>query len=595
MPFAALVIVVAGGLVAFGPLGVGHARAAISTKRPAVGSPIASEGSAGPPPTTPGLVVPVRAPAPAPMGAGWVKAENAKAGTTSWHLVRASRDGAIEGYANVVSAQRGDTVSLYVSTKATTYTVHLFRMGYYGGSGAREVWASPTEAGVVQAAPTVTSRTQMVEARWHKSLEVNVDPTWPPGDYLFRLIGDNGYDSYIPLTVRDDTSTSALLINNSVTTWQAYNLWGGASLYSGRRGRADVVSFDRPYLIGDGSGDFLGNEFPIVSLIESLGLDISYTTDVDLHEHPELLLQHRAFVSLGHDEYWSTAMRDGVEAARDQGVNLAFFGANAVYRHIRLEPSPLGLDRHEINYRSRADPIARTDKAEVTVSWREYPVNRPESSLLGELYQCNPVRADFIVAKPDAWVFAGTDVHEGTKIIGLIGSEYDGYEPGMPSPPNVEIVAHSPLRCRGSAGYSDFTYYAAPSGSGVIDVGTNNWVPLLTNPWSQPILVQITANILTVFGAGPAGPLHPSVANYKSLPKVAFPPPLPSEDGPVTTRPRVRPGTTSTTRRTTSTSTSTPSDTGTSSESTIPSDSSTTVGTTTTSHPVAAVAPTGSL
>src|SRR5258708_35114054 len=109
----------------------------------------------------------------------------------------------------------------------------------------------------------------MVEANWSPSVEVSVAADWAPGDYLFKLMTETGLESYVPLTVRDDESTTGLLINNSVTTWQAYNLWGGYSLYSGTtRGgqsfdaRARIVSFDRPYQIGDGSGDLLGNEFP---------------------------------------------------------------------------------------------------------------------------------------------------------------------------------------------------------------------------------------------------------------------------------------------------------------------------------------------
>jgi hypothetical protein len=368
----------------------------------------------------------------------------------------------------------------------------------------------------------------MVETSWQPSLAVTIDPAWPPGDYLFKLIGDNGVQNFIPLTVRDDASTSDLLIMNAVTTWQAYNLWGGSDLYSGTRGRSDIVSFDRPYRLGtngDGSGDFLGNEFPLVSLVESMGLDISYTTDVDLDEHPELVLRHHALISMGHDEYWSTSMRTGAETARDHGVNLAFFGANAVYRHIRFASSPLGTDRREINYRSaRTDPLAGIDNAEVTVSWREAPVRKPENTLLGELYQCNPVHADLVVTNPTSWVYAGTGLSEGSKIPGVIGSEYDQYIQGMPGPPNVELMAHSPLRCRNTPGYSDFTYYAAPSGAGVLDTGTNNWVPFLTDQVNAP-LVRVTENVLTAFAAGPAGAAHPSTANYASQPKGTFPPP----------------------------------------------------------------------
>ena len=122
----------------------------------------------------------------------------------------------------------------------------------------------------------------------------------------------------MPLVIRDDGSHSDLLVQSSVTTWQAYNGWGGASLYEGTKGRADVVTFDRPYT-GNGSGEFLGREYEFIYLVERLGLDVSYWTDIDLHERGELALNHRAVVIPGHDEYYTVEMRQSLETARDAG------------------------------------------------------------------------------------------------------------------------------------------------------------------------------------------------------------------------------------------------------------------------------------
>ena len=220
---------------------------------------------------------------------------------------------------------------------------------------------------------------------------------------MLKLVGSNGAQSYVPLTIRDDSSRAALVIQNSVTTWQAYNDWGGYSLYHGPGGsfgdRSRVVSFDRPYEARRGSGDLFWIEAPVIYLAERLGLDVTYWTDIDLHQRPGLLMRHRALISLGHDEYWSSAMRRGALFARSHGVNLAFLGANDVYRHIRLEASPLGEDRREVNYKVAAeDPLYGVDDDEVTSQWREGPVPRPESLLLGGLYQCNPVTADMVVS-----------------------------------------------------------------------------------------------------------------------------------------------------------------------------------------------------
>jgi hypothetical protein len=490
------------------------------------------------------------APPQAPGTAQWVVDENNKPGATDWRLPDDQRQGDIEGYADKVSIQPGDSVTLFVSTIAQTFHVEGFRMGWYNGAGARLIFRSGEIEGEHQKPPTVTTGTNMVEADWKPSLQVKTDATWPPGVYLFKLVGNGNQQQYIVVTMRDDTSHATYVIQNSVTTWQAYNLWGGYDLYEGRNGRgsdfdhrARIVSFDRPYKIGDGSGDFLGSEYPLVALAESLGLDITYSTNVDVEERPELLLNHKAFLSLGHDEYWSTAMRDAVEAARDHGVNLAFLGANAVFRHIRLADAPSGKDRRIIDYKSAAeDPITSKDKSEATVDWREPPVNRPESTLIGNLYECNPVKADMVVANASNWLFLGTGLSNGDHLDDVVGSEYDRYLPGWPFPPNVELLTHSPLKCRNQSSYSDATYYSAPSGAGVFASGTNLWISKLDPGCTDcpgPALIRITENLLEAFAVGPAGLAHPSTANYDEISSRKAPTPTTVAPSTATTQRRV--------------------------------------------------------
>ena len=472
-------------------------------------------------------------PSTVPLGPGqarWVIDENARPGTSAWRLAPATRPGTIEGFADHVSAVAGERVGLFVSTTEPAFRVEAYRMGFYQGLGARLIWTSGPIPGVEQARPRRDRATNMVEAPWSQSVDIDVDGSWPPGDYLLKLVADDVAQRYVPLTIRDDSSTAALVVQNEVTTWQAYDQWGGYSLYAGGSGpgaferRARVVSFDRPYARGDGASDFIGLELPLVAMAESLGLDVTYWTDVDLHARPELLTRHRALLTLGHDEYWSRAMRDGAENARDHGVNLAFLGANAVFRQIRLESSSLGPNRHEVAYKSAtADPLRRTNPAEVTVNWREAPVSRPESSLIGQQYECNPVRADMVIADAAAWVFAGTGLKTGDKLFGTIGEEYDRYNPYDPGPKNVQLLAHSPVRCGGRSSFADMTYYSAPSGAGVFASGTIWWVTKLVPECApgtcphDPAVIQITRNLLAAFAAGPAGLTYPSVANYDAV------------------------------------------------------------------------------
>jgi hypothetical protein len=403
-----------------------------------------------------------------------IACENTKEGTPQidWD-VSAGGSPEIEGFSTETSYNRGETARFKIKTDARAYKVEIFRIGYYGGDGARRIATVTPSATLPQTQPTCYSNTStgLVDCgNWGISASWTVPSDAVSGIY-FALITrtDSDESSHIPFVVRNDASTSALVFQASDTTWQAYNRWGGRSLYVGPDGsletRSRVVSFDRPYAAEQGAGDLLGNELPLVRLVESLGLDVTYWTDIDLHRHPERLLAHRALVSLGHDEYWSTRMRRGAEAARANGVNLAFLGANAVYRHIRLRPSPAGQDREEVNYKPWSvgdDPAWKTDPSEVTTDWRRPPLNDPESRLLGAQYECIPVHAAGVVMRPSSWLLAGTGVRAGGRLPGLVGDEYDRVQPGSPRPPRVEVLLRSPVRCRG-ASFADTTYYTAPS------------------------------------------------------------------------------------------------------------------------------------
>ena len=266
---------------------------------------------------------------------------------------------AIEGYASAVSVLPGQSFRLYVSTTAPEFRVIAFRVGWYGGREARRVWASPALAGRVQPPATRSPATRMVVARWHPSLTIGTSD-WKPGAYLLRLDASRGAQRYVPLTVRSPRTAGRVVLLEGVTTWQAYNLWGGYDLYSGPHGfddRSFAVSFDRPYdAVGSGATWFLSFDQPPIVVAERTGLPLAYETDVDLDEHPGLLAGARAVISLGHDEYYSAAMRTALLRARQVGTNIAFLGANAMYRHIRFASSCLGPDRTEIAYK-----VARLD------------------------------------------------------------------------------------------------------------------------------------------------------------------------------------------------------------------------------------------
>lgn len=467
--------------------------------------------------------------------AEWVVEENSKAGTTDW-LLKGVGDHVVEGFVDKVSAAAGDKVTLYANTQSRRLDVSLYRLGWYQGKGARLVESLGSVEGVRQRPAGISAGTNMVECRWSPTLSFRVQDDWPTGYYLAKLTTTGGYAQWAPFVVRDDASRAAVLVQSSVTTWQAYNLYGGYSLYSSPSGsyadRSRIVSFDRPYASGDedGTADLFGNEYSLVALVERLGVDVAYWTDVDLHARSSQLANHRCLVSLGHDEYWSAAMRDSCQSALAKGLNIAFLGANACYRHIRLDPSPLGPYRHVVCYKvASEDPLYGKDDAAVTANWPDGPVPRPESQLIGVEYQAFGGSGDLVIVSPGSWVFSGTGLKQGSRIANSLGSEFDRYVPGPPSPPNVEILAHSPTSSVIGPSFSDMAYYTVKGGGGVFASGTAAFVDrlwangnVLPKPFAPgPVpgatapITRITENVLSLFSRGPASATHPSVANWR--------------------------------------------------------------------------------
>ncbi|MBB4941337.1 hypothetical protein FHR32_005714 [Streptosporangium album] len=443
-------------------------------------------------------------------------AENARAGDPRWRIGDPGTEHEIEGFADRVSVLPGEGFRLYVSTTAGRYTARAFRMGWYGGAGARQVWKSAELPGVRQAPPRTVAATRTVTAaRWRPGPEVDTSG-WPEGSYLIRLDAATGGRRYVPLTVRSASTRGRLVVVNAVTTWQAYNDWGGRSLYKGPGGFADrsrAVSFDRPY---DTSGArlFLDMERDAIQLAERDGLPLSYVTDLELDRDPHVLDGARGLVSLGHDEYWSDHMRHTVEAARAHGTNIAFLGANAVYWRIRFAATPLGPGRLVVCHKDAAEDPG-------TALWRES--GKPENSLTGPMYDCFPSESAYVVTRPGNWIFKGTGVRRGTAFPGMAGVETDKVVAGAPRP--MEVLSVSPVDCGGRATVAHSAYYTAPSGAAVFDSGTMRWVCAMrgarcghgVTARAGAFVRRATRNLLRVFAAGPAGRSHPAEDNLESL------------------------------------------------------------------------------
>jgi hypothetical protein len=472
--------------------------------------------------------------------AGWVSAENGKPGTSAWHLQN-HRGPDIAGYANTTAATVGDQVHLQVDTAAKHFHVEAYRLGYYGGAQARLVWRSNEIAGVKQQTCPRTPGINRVECHWPTTTTIPITAQWPPGAYLLKLVADPGRQKYVPLTVWDPSSQAAYVIDSSVFTWQAWNTYGGYSMYGGGppgvdptyEDRARVMSYDRPYTNGDGAGELIFNELPLISFMEQRGLDVTYWTDVTFHEHPQLIRNHRAYLSLGHAECWSNAERAAAVDGIKHGVNFVFFAASPILRHVRVQPDRFGVaDREMVDYRDPdADPIIHKHPKEATGNtWEQPPAAAPSSEITGNTYGGYNIDFPLVIADAKAWPFAHTGLHNGDALPHVVQFDFDGYNPDEPNPPAVQIMAHSPVSgdsVMSWASYADLTYYTdRHSHAGVLATGTNDWINAL-NPCPSGrhercptrYIRAITGNVLRVFGAGPAGLTHPSVGNTGRFPQ----------------------------------------------------------------------------
>lgn len=485
--------------------------------------------------------------------------ENQKIGTSDWQLTNPATKQEIEGYASLTSINRGSDIKFFVNTKEPSYTIEIFRMGWYGGAGGRQMAAAITRTGVKQPRPIVNQATGLIECNWKDPyvLKIPYNPNdltqWASGFYLAKLTASkSGKQSYIIFVVRDDSRVSDIIFQSSVTTYQAYNNWGGMSLYrwNSRGKQASKVSFNRPYAnspnsaaaYGVGAGEFLTNfqpqrrtsnagwEYNMVRWLERSGYDVTYCTNVDTHENDletysikPMLWLHKAFLSVGHDEYWSARMRQNVETARDYGVSLGFFSANTCYWQIRFEPSLITqeINRTIVAYKESAalDPYARDNNPAndflVTTLWRSKPVNRPEDSLIGVMYEIFQVNADIIIdwTAPN-WLLTGTQLSPNSTtasvqtnskapakemhLEGLLGYEVDRMFRNAPA--NTIRIAHSPYRYKGGTRYSDMTIYTTDSGATVFATGSMQWswgLDDYNTPQLRPSILSPDAQAMT--------------------------------------------------------------------------------------------------
>ncbi len=471
-----------------------------------------------------------------------IQIENSNPGTPGWNDFNAVlNDTTLSGYGSKISVNHGDSIDFYVTTTSSSVTIDIYRTGYYGGAGARKLTSLGTFPGVQQPMPTPDPKTGMISCNWTKTATLNVPSNWVTGVYLAKLTDANGDSSFIFFVVRDDGGHEAIDFQTSVTTYEAYNVWGGTSLYNNNTNgkiypyaHATKVSFDRPFNPGDsnGAGHYFFWEYKFVYWAESQGFDLTYTTDVDTDTNVNPLTNHKAFLSVGHDEYWSAGMRQNVQNAINAGVNVAFFSGNAVYWQIRFEPNAAGVpDRVEVGYKDFADlsdppgpdPELNVNNSIVTTNWRDPVVNQPENALMGVMYEEQVGQSyPFVVQNASNWVYTGTGFVNGSSVPGIVGYEYDRVWNNGLTPSGLTVLGNSPVVacCGVGNSVSNATIYKAASGAWVFAAGTIQWswglANIQGNTFANAGIQQMTTNILNAFTTGlvPAVNLSPTSLTF---------------------------------------------------------------------------------
>jgi hypothetical protein len=450
--------------------------------------------------------------APARVTPVSIAAENALPGDPSWDIQIAGGDENFAAYSRPTSLTAGQSVSVQVNvSQPTPITWAVYRLGWYGGTGARKL----TEGGPVtvqpQPDPSIDPATGRVECHWSPLFSLEIRSDWPSGVYLSRLQAPDGGARWSYFIVRDDRRADVILVMPTATD-QSYNDWGGESLYYDSRfgfpvGHAYQVSYDRPFSADLGAGIVRTSAVPAARYLEANGYDVTYLADHDVQRSPSPLTRAKLVMTVGHDEYWTRAMRDQYEDARGRGINLAYLGANTGYWQIRLDPAGDGLaDRLQTGYKEAAnlDPIQGPD---TTGAFQN--MGRPENALLG-IMSVDWLMVDFpwVVADASSWLYGGMNVHDGDLFAGVVGVETDGLVDNGDTPSPIDVVGDTPNIGgeKDGLGAQQATVYDTAAGGFVFAAGSIRFPATLAGARGQLGTQRMVRNLIARAGGSPVGP-----------------------------------------------------------------------------------------
>jgi len=433
----------------------------------------------------------------------------------------------VAGYTNQTSYAPGEEVALHLSSNAEKVGVKVSRLG----PTAEVVFK---KADVIVAEHAIPDRASSHGCNWPVATQAKVLDDWRSGYYHVQFTvqkDDKKAEStaYFIVRAAKPGANSKILLQLSTNTYNAYTNWGGHSLYAyhDRDGvQGHRVSFNRPQ-----QSQFENWEGPFVRWAESNGYVLDYAANSDLEFRPELLKQYKLVLSVGHDEYWSTPMRDSLEKFIGDGGNVAFFSGNTCCWQVRSEEVGRALTCWKQWF--NVDPMYRADKENLlSTLWSHHLVKRPENQLTGVGFlwggyhrshgQFMDGPASYEVHRPDHWMFAGTDLKRGDRFGGkdtIVGYECDGCEmkwvDGLPQPTGSDgtpadfvVLGSCPAQW---APDDAFFYDRFPKdrvgaavlgtytrGGTVVTTGSTDWAHGLRG--NDPAVVQITENVMNKLG-----------------------------------------------------------------------------------------------
>lgn len=468
----------------------------------------------------------------AALPTNWVANENAQPGIAmtpkDWRALNLQGAQGSALWLNKSSGACGDSIDIHASLygsgsdmfRSGTRSIEALRIGWYQGSGARQVWSSGPMKLKQQKIQYPKSATRMIETRWPTTLKLTLGAQWVPGFYLFVTRSFDGtIENSAPFVLHSPLGSSKLMLMHSFITWNAYNTFGGRSAYLGagstkiemRNNRSRVVSLDRP-IVGSGGFSIHRDGISLVQFMEKQGVNYDQFTDLDIDSWPSVIQSYNGLILGGHPEYFTRRIFESLISARNSGINIAILGGNTGIWQMRMGASKIGANRRIYIYRTATqDPVV--DLRLISIQFADKRLNIPPTLLTGSLADGVHVYGDLKAVKIPKWL----KLPVNSRINGISpDSEVEHTVKTVATPPNIHVLFSGTMHYRDSPTVGlpprpvpklESIWFTTPSGAAVFNAGVSTWSCDLIETCaystvdgaSRAIMASVTAQILNLW------------------------------------------------------------------------------------------------